>query len=138
MYDYQTDISDCNDISTPVKNQCTVGGRRLFLFGYCAGIPSFDDGIVQLIEDGVVTISCASDDTRIPLQRKSQIDCIKYTIMLPMSRLVLVDDEQYVTDAWHQVMNRDYSKNPQNMLQRIAYKCWNTSTDILDIKLKIQ
>jgi hypothetical protein len=134
MYDHQPD-----DIVTSLVNkQCTAGDRRLFLFGYCAGIPSFHDGIVQLIEDGIVTMSCASDDTRIPLQRKSQIDCIKYTIMLPMSRLVLVDDEKYVIEAWHRVMNCDYSKNPQNMLQRIAYKCWNTSTDILDIKLKIQ
>lgn len=58
MYNHQTDIFNCNDIVTSVNKQCAVGDRRLFLFGYCAGIPSFDDGIVQLIGDGIVTISC--------------------------------------------------------------------------------
>lgn len=137
MHDQQTYIDDGNE--THVNNkQCGVGDHRLFLFGYCAGIPSFDDGIVHSIDNGMATLLCASNRTRIPVKRKCQIDCTKYTITLPVSRLVSVDDEQYVIKAWHQLMNSDYSKNPQKMLQHIAYKCWNTDTDILNIKLKIQ
>ena len=84
----------------------SVGQRAIFVFGYCMGIPNYDDGVITTIDGDWITVECnAPDDrSRIPLKSRGTVN---YRITLHVSRLLKKEDEARVIDAWyHFFINR--------------------------------
>jgi len=78
----------------------SVGQRVIFVFGYCMGIPNYDEGVITKIDGEWVTIHCdnTGGQKRIPLKGRGTG---KYDLTLHVSRLLKGDDESRVIDAWH-------------------------------------
>lgn len=89
-----------------MSNVFSLGQRVVFVFGYCMGVPNYDEGVVTKVVDAEwITVECGNPDvqSRIPLNRGG----FHYSVTVPVCRILKPDDEQRVIDAWYHFFRSD-------------------------------
>jgi hypothetical protein len=119
----------------------SLGQRVIFVFGYCLGIPNYDEGVITRVDADWITVECENTDgrSRIPLKART----MNYGITLHVSRFLNPDDEQRVIDAWyHFSINRSNTPlekrvESSELLMRIARQYQPSSETKRDYRLHL-